>query len=348
MTSVELPYVNTYSSKGKVYAYYRRDGQKVRIKGMVGSNEWLQNYQDIHRCFQTSEKGITKGSVHDLIAQYKGSPNFKQLKPRTKKEHHRLLDKIGKLCGSKHVTAISRRLVLSIRNAGADTPRDTNNLLTTLRLLMQFAVDMEYVAVNPASRFKRLKEGVGHRPWEEFEIDQFRSHWGIGTKERAAFELLLNTGQRSGDVRTMTRNHIRSNIVSVIQSKTGKRLDIPVANRLKDTLDAWLPKTTSMNLVPSPMGMQMDATAFSKFIRKAYRAAGLPEDFTSHGGRYAAATRLKELGLSWEEIADIVGHETVSMVQKYTRQRRNAKMAIDKINRADQVGQVTNFSRSSD
>ncbi|MAL41433.1 MULTISPECIES: tyrosine-type recombinase/integrase [Thalassospira] len=348
MVSIELPYVNSYTSKGKVYTYYRRDGQKIRIKGDVGSDEWLKAYQSIHRSFETSAPGIVKGSMHDLITQYKSSPSFKQLKPRTQKEYHRLLDKIGRICGSKHVTSISRRLVLSIRNAGADTPRDTNNLLTTLRLLMQFAVDMEYVQVNPATRFKRLKEGDGHRPWEEYEIDQFRAYWGLGTKERAAFELLLNTGQRSGDVRTMTRNHIRSNVVSVVQSKTGKRLDIPVANRLKDALDAWLVNTNSMNLVPSPMGMQMDATAFSKLMRKAYRAAGLPDDFTSHGGRYAAATRLKELGLTWEEIADIVGHETVAMVQKYTRQRRNAKMAIDKINRADLGGTVTNFSRGSD
>ncbi|WP_165792426.1 tyrosine-type recombinase/integrase [Thalassospira lohafexi] len=348
MVLVELPYVNSYTSKGKVYAYYRRDGQKVRIKGSFGSDEWLQNYRDIHRSFETSTQGSIKGSVHDLITQYKSSPSFKQLRPRTKKEYQRFLDKIGKICGPKHVTSISRRLVLSIRNAGADTPRDTNNLLTTLRLLMQFAIDMEYVTVNPASRFKRLKEGDGHRPWEEYEIDQFRACWELGGKERAAFELLLNTGQRSGDVRTMTRNHIRANIVSVVQSKTGKRLDIPVANRLKDSLDAWLPNTNSMNLVPSPMGMQMDATAFSKFMRKAYRAAGLPDDFTSHGGRYAAATRLKELGLTWEEIADIVGHDTVAMVQKYTRQRRNARMAIDKINRADQGGKVTNLSRGSD
>lgn len=348
MVSIELPYVNSYPSKGKLYTYYRRDGQKIRIKGDVGSTEWLQNYQDIHRSFETSAPGIAKGSVHDLIAQYKGSPDFKRLNKSTKKEYLRLLDKIGKICGSKSVKAISRRLVRSIRNAGADTPRETNNLLSVMRLLMQLAVDMEYIDVNPASRFKRLKEGDGHRPWEEYEIDQFRAHWDLGTKERAAFELLLNTGQRSGDVRTMTRNHIRNNEVSVVQSKTGKRMDIPLSVRLQDALDAWLAHSESMNLIPSAKGMQMDKTRFSKFMRAAYAKAGLPEDFTSHGGRYAASTRLKELGLDPEERSGIIGHETEAMASKYARQRRNAKMAIDKINRADQGRKVTNFSRGSD
>lgn len=51
-----------------------------------------------------------------------------------------------------------------------------------------------------------------------------------------------------GTATTMTRNHIRASIVCVVKTKTGKRLDIPVANRLKDSLDAWLPNTTSMNL----------------------------------------------------------------------------------------------------
>ena len=348
MVSIELPYVNSYVSKGKVYTYYRRDGQKIRIKGEVGSDKWLEHYRDIQRSFSDNRPVFLKGTMNELISQYKSSPDFKSLKPATKKEYIRLLDKIRKICGSKKVVAISRRLVRSIRNAGADTPRETNNVLAIMRLVMQTAVEMDIIEVNPASRFKRLKEGPGHRPWEEYEIDQFRDFWPVGTQERAAFELLLNTGQRSGDVRTMTRNHIRENVVSVVQRKTGKRLDIPVSNRLKQALDAWLGNTNSMNLVSSLAGMQLDKTAFSKFMRKAYRDAGLPDDFTSHGGRYAAATRLKELGQDWEEIADIVGHDTVEMVKKYTRQRRNAQMAIDKLNRADLGGAVTNLPRGSD
>jgi hypothetical protein len=37
------------------------------------------------------------------------------------------------------------------------------------------------------------------RSWTEDEIDSFRKRWPLGTKERTAFELFLNCGQRRAD-----------------------------------------------------------------------------------------------------------------------------------------------------
>jgi integrase len=67
---------------------------------------------------------------------------------------------------------------------------------------------------------------------------------------------------------------------------------------------------------------------------EAYRAVeGLPQGLatqgaTTHGLRYAAATRLNELGMSFDVIASITGHDTVAMVKKYSTKKRDAKLAI--------------------
>jgi len=55
---------------------------------------------------------------------------------------------------------------------------------------------------------------------------------------------------------------------------------------------------------------------------------------TTHGLRFTAATRLRELGLSWDVIASITGHDTAAMVEHYTEQKRKAEMAIDTLNAA--------------
>tara|TARA_E500000318_G_scaffold91834_1_gene90228 strand:+ start:217 stop:534 length:318 start_codon:yes stop_codon:yes gene_type:complete len=54
------------------------------------------------------------------------------------------------------------------------------------------------------------------------------------------------------------------------------------------------------------------------------------EEILRRAGSTRSRNAPQKLGLVWEEITDIVDHETVSMVQKYTRPRRNARMATDK------------------
>lgn len=49
---------------------------------------------------------------------------------------------------------------------------------------------------------------------------------------------------------------------------------------------------------------------------------------TTHGLRCAAATRLLELGCSFEVIASIAGHETIEMMKKCIEEKRDAKLAI--------------------
>jgi integrase len=83
-------------------------------------------------------------------------------------------------------------------------------------------------------------------------------------------------------------------------------------------------------------------------MRDADVAAGLPEDVTTHGLRYSAATILHELGQDWETIAAVTGHETVAMVRKYTEKRRRARLAIDSLNVARANPSGTEIANQAD
>ena len=65
------------------------------------------------------------------------------------------------------------------------------------------------------------------RSWTDAELTQFEAHWPIGTKQRLAFALMLNTGQRRSDVHRMTWADVTGNTIRVVQQKTGAKLTIP-------------------------------------------------------------------------------------------------------------------------
>jgi hypothetical protein len=62
---------------------------------------------------------------------------------------------------------------------------------------------------NPTIGVEKLKGGDGHRPWEEWEMQQFREKWPVTTKQRAIFDNFLDTGQRGIDVWGLKRDHYR-------------------------------------------------------------------------------------------------------------------------------------------
>jgi hypothetical protein len=71
------------------------------------------------------------------------------------------------------------------------------------------------------------------------EIKSYRDRWPLGTKQRTAFELFLNTGQRRSDVVRMAWSHITAeDKIVVVQQKTGRRLLIPLHRDLLATLAA--------------------------------------------------------------------------------------------------------------
>jgi integrase len=64
------------------------------------------------------------------------------------------------------------------------------------------------------------------------EIATYRARWPLGAKERTAFELFLNTGQRRSDVIRMAWSHIADGKIRVEQQKTGRVLLIPLHREL--------------------------------------------------------------------------------------------------------------------
>src|SRR5215467_9707701 len=83
---------------------------------------------------------------------------------------------------------------------------------------------------NPCLRVPKLKGGDGWAPWPWHMIEHLREHAALHLWEAAA--LALYTGQRMSDVLAMLWSDIDQGLIAVVQSKTTKKLWIPIHHEL--------------------------------------------------------------------------------------------------------------------
>ena len=183
------------------------------------------------------------------------------------------------------------------------------------------------IKANPARRPHQLKTGDGHRPWEEHEITAFRETCTADTVQRIAFEILLNTGQRGGDVVGMTRHQAARREIAVAQEKTGERVWIPQADQLRAALGPWLEANEHVVILTTETGRPFKIDHFRHTMRAAIRAAALPDDRTLHGLRYTAATILRELGCDLPTIQAIARRRWPGSIRRSAAGQRSPSRA---------------------
>lgn len=345
MAPVTLRYVQIITSRGRQYGYYRRAGFRFRLPGAPGSQEFLAAYQARHAAWATEPAErhmLLHGSLGALIALYRASPDWQQLKPSSRRDYEKFLAPLADRYGHCPVATLERHHVRQIRDAYATrppakpddepipSPRRANKIIGVLSILMSFAIDQGWRVTNPAARPKRLKTGAGYRAWTVEELRRF-----VNTAPDFALACLLAvaTGQRGGDLVRMTWRAYDGSAIEVIQEKTGTPLWIPCHTSLRAALDR-APRT-AMTILCRADGAPWTALQFQTAASKAIRGAGL-RGLVWHGLRHTAATWLAEAGCSEREIMSITGHSSPAMVSRYARhadQKTRATAAIAKLER---------------
>lgn len=260
-----------------------------------------------------------------LIASYRLTPKYLGHKPGTRKVYEYRLRYIEEKNGGVSVARFRREHIIAARDANADRPGATNQLLAVLSALMEHAIDLGWRADNPARGVDPLPGGPGHQPWTEEQIKRFRVT-AVGPA-RTAFELCLGTGQRIGDVLRMTWDDIEDGGINLVQEKTGVELWVPFTPDLAAYLDA-LPRGARTTIITRRDGGKMSYRWMLNLFDQAKQSADV--DRHMHGLRKNATVELIEAGCSEEEIRSITGHQTSEMIRLYgkgARQRTLAKQA---------------------
>jgi integrase len=345
MTKTKLskpPYVHVFRDRhGKVRIYFNRPGHpKLPLPGPLNSTAFFEAYAKAVAGLdvpQVAKPSAVRNTFAWLIELYLRSPAFHDLAASSRVTYRRQLDKFREEHGSKPVESLKRRHVSHIIGRMQDRPEAANTLLKRLKVLLNFAVDLEIIAHNPLTGMKGFKrEGDGYHTWSDDQIEAFENRHPIGTKARLALALMLYTGQRRSDAVRMGWQHVSDGTISVRQLKTGATLQIPIHDNLRAVLEQT-PKN-NMTFLLTEYGKPFSPAGFGNWMRDRCDEARL-EDCSSHGLRKACARRLAEAGCSNQEIKAITGHETEAEVTRYT------KAADQKIMATHAMGKLADISR---
>ena len=159
------------------------------------------------------------------------------------------------------------------------------------------------------------------------EIAAFRKRWPLGTKQRLAFEMFPNSGQRRSDVVRMAWSHLTADNqkIAVIQQKTGRRLLIAIHRDLLTALAAA--RRDHVSIIATAYNRPFTVDGFSPWSRNAVAEAGLPLDCQPHGLRKATGRRLAEVGATTKDVMSILGHTTLAEAERYTEEADQIALA---------------------
>ena len=339
MTMIKLPYVQEYRDRhGKVRRYFRRPGYKrVALPGTPGSPAFKAAYESALAAERPPiGRKHGEGTIGDLVISFYRSANFENLKPQSQRLYRLVLDKFAEQDSHRLVRDMPRRVAMSIiEEIGATRPGMANLTLKAMRRLFAYAIKRQMRDDNPFVGIESYKLGT-HHTWTDAEIAAYEAVWPIGTRERLAFDLLLYTGQRVGDVAAMRRSDLRGNAIHVRPEKTGDELVIPLHPNLLRSMKAYPSK--GLALIGQANGRPISGAGLSSVIERAARVAGLPAKCVPHGLRKARMRRLAERGATTKEIASVSGHKTLKEVERYTVAADQARLARAAMAREEQSG----------
>lgn len=241
-----------------------------------------------------------------LFGDYQKSPEFADLKPRTKKDYAYYLEKIEADFGRLPVTAMTARTIKeyyrrSIAEKGLSW---AYHILSTLRTVLSWAVSEDWISINPALDVRIKSPSKRSVVWEPAQTDKLVAkakelHW---RSLAAMFRVYDCIGQSPIDVRTLRAGDYYGRSIRSTRAKTGvSDAPIPLWPTVISELDAYLATRPSLH-PEAPLFPHDNLDGFwnentlAKIFKVIRKEAGLPSHLQMQDWRRTAATEAGAAG----------------------------------------------------
>jgi hypothetical protein len=323
--------------KGRVYLSYRvGKGPRIKLPDDPASDEFKLAYAAAVAGEIATRPTPTKDaarSIGALVTSYLASDGFTSLGEGSKSGYRSRMDQIRRDHGHRAVAGLTKeRIDEKILKPLHNKPGAKIDTLKKLRILIRHAKDLKWLALDPSEGIKRGKSKE-IRAWTDSEMKVFEDRWPYGTKQRAAYELMLNVGTARVDTHLTTWVQADADDFEYTRRKTGVTVVVEKAQSLRAALDA-LPRR-HVCIFTTEYGKTFTVDGFSGWMRDAIKAAGIT-DLTCrpHGLRKTLGRLMADAGCTAHEIMAVLGHLTLAEAERYTREadrRRGGRRAIVKL-----------------
>lgn len=312
----------------RFYHYHRATGRP--LNGEPGSVEFLSDYIAAENTLTSRHAGTFNNIVRDFTL----SPEFGKLAASTRVEYRRMLTKAETKFGALPIAALDDPRVrqdfmtwrATIARSSGD--READNRLSVISSMLSWAKENGRIVHNHVAGFRRLhRVDRSDLVWLPSHIEAFMEVAPIELQR--ALILALHTGQRQGDLLSLSWNNYDGSTISLRQGKTKRRVQIPCTAALRRMLND-LDRDTNL-ILTTKTKLPWKSRYFKAQWEAATKAAGI-NDLHFHDLRGTAITMLAEAGCSTPQIAAITGHSlktVTTILDKYlARTPTLAKEAI--------------------
>jgi len=154
-------------------------------------------------------------------------------------------------------------------------------------------------------------EALGKTPW-------------LDLRNKALLTLIYATGLRISEALSITNKHLQNREFIKITGKGKKERLVPWIEQsyllVKKYLEELPFKLDSEDpIFRGQRGDVLQRAVFNRELIKLRRALGLPEHLSAHAFRHSFATHLLENGANLRSIQELLGHQSLSTTQRYTK-----------------------------
>lgn len=304
---------------GALIWYVRRGkGARTRLRAVYDTPEFWGEYRAALEA-APEPRGAAPQSIEWAIDRYRASSAWAGLSVATRRQRENIYRAVVKVSGKEPLAKLTQAAIIAGRERRAATPHSANNFIKAMRGFCAWAAgDGKLMDADPTDGVKLLRgenDDIGFHTWTEAEVEHFEAHWPLGTRERLAFDLLLYTGLRRGDVTRIGRQHERDGFLSMRTEKTGEVVTVPILPPLAASIAAT--KTGDLTYLVSERGTPFVKESFGNWFREVCSRAGCPG--SAHGLRKAGATRAAEGGATDRELMALYGWTSAKMAGHYTK-----------------------------
>ena len=200
------------------------------------------------------------------------------------------------------------------------SPGAANKALIALSQILNHAVKLELVAVNPAKGVKRNPRPKLSRFLSREEIDRLhkaldRHADGPRGQQADIIRLLLLTGCRKNEIVGLRRQEVDAGCLRLADSKTGPRT-VFLSREASDIVERRLATVSGEFLFTSPRDPAMPISGSLCLWNSVRRECGF-EDVRLHDLRHTYGSQAVMQGVPLPVVARLLGHRKVKMTLRY-------------------------------
>lgn len=306
------------------YRFRKRGLPTYSFKSQPGTEEFRQEYAACLSADKVASHALPF-TYDALIEAFYKTGRWQTMRATSRKTYSGIIENFRAKNGGVDVRRVTTASIEAKLAAMVETPSAANNLRKVLARLHRHAIKLDWRRDNPVDATDPFTiDSAGWHPWSDDEIAAFEERWPLGTRERLAKELLLETGLRKSDMLGIGPANLDGGKLRLRHGKNRSDTVITMTPELAAAIEAC--PSQGPTFLVTQYGKPYTSTGFYNWFKRACVKAGLPH-CPPHGLRKALSRQLAESGATPLQGRAVTGHKTDKMFAHYAASANQAEMA---------------------